>query len=207
MDLYTQSMSERNKLNPLVMLRMVVARRTDKKDGWTWTTATRLGEILVIAENAYGDRDNRYTILGCEFSDDGPRVWFPGSERGRKHAVVQLSLHALTSEPIMIWQLAQETIHLLDPHPGAANLLEEGVSILFARDYMRMLGLPIPASLAPNYSEAASLVGALEATHPGAARLLREESGRWRDVTEGTILRLFPDFDPVKAGRLVSRFA
>lgn len=174
---------------------------------YTWTAASRLGEALAAAEAEYGPRNTQFTILGCEFSEAGPGVWFPGWRAGRKHVVVQLGANSMLNEAEMLWQIAQEAIHLLDPAPGAANLLEEGVSIVFSRRHVQGRNQPIPSSISANYAEAARLVEDLEAERPGILRVLRERGKGWRNVTDGLIMELVPSFGAEKARRIVQDFA
>ena len=35
--------------------------------------------MLNLAEAAYGPRDDSYTILGIEFENNAPRIWYPGN--------------------------------------------------------------------------------------------------------------------------------
>ena len=52
--------------------KLAVADPLPAGNGYTWTLASRLGEMLKLAEERYGPRDAGYTILGVEFADDGP---------------------------------------------------------------------------------------------------------------------------------------
>ena len=81
------------------------------KGGFTYTLASRLGDILSLAEEKFGPRNPDFTILGVEFRDGVPQTWFPGN---CKHIVVQLSLEAMHDEEQAVFQLAHETVHLLD---------------------------------------------------------------------------------------------
>ncbi|HWI56310.1 MAG TPA: hypothetical protein VNZ22_03735 [Bacillota bacterium] len=108
---------------------------TPIENGFTWTLASRLGDMLHLAEDLFGARDASYTILGVEFVADLPRLWFPGN---RRHVVVQLHSSAAMDMSRACYQLAHETVHLLSPNGGgAASNLEEGVATYFAGYYMR----------------------------------------------------------------------
>ena len=54
---------------------------------WTWTLASRLGDMLHMAEELFAPRDYSYTILGIEFVSGIPQIWYPGS---RRHIIIQL---------------------------------------------------------------------------------------------------------------------
>ena len=43
----------------------------------TWTLASRLGDMLHMAEELFVSRDCSYTILGIEFASDVPKIWYP----------------------------------------------------------------------------------------------------------------------------------
>jgi len=104
-------------------------------NGYTWTLASRLGEMLNLAEEMFGPRNKDFTILGFEFMDTGPRIWYPNNNG---NIVIQLTPEALNSETIALYQLAHECIHLLSPSGGAyANVLEEGVAVYFSWLYLR----------------------------------------------------------------------
>src|SRR4051812_12688158 len=51
------------------------------ENGYTWTLASRLGDMLHLAETMFGPRDPSYTVLGVEFVADNPRVWYPGNRK------------------------------------------------------------------------------------------------------------------------------
>ena len=68
---------------------LLVAQRLSDGCGYTWTLASRLGEMLHMAEELFGPRDCSYTILGIEFGPDNPRIWYPGN---RRHIIIQLDV-------------------------------------------------------------------------------------------------------------------
>ncbi|WP_408096602.1 hypothetical protein ACJVC5_16310 [Peredibacter sp. HCB2-198] len=103
-------------------------------NGFTWTLASRLGDMLTYAEEMYGPRNKDFTILGIEFCESGPRIWYPKS---KKNIVIQLSYSAKISETLALYQLAHECIHLLSPSGGCtANVLEEGLAVYFSWWYV-----------------------------------------------------------------------
>jgi hypothetical protein len=153
--------------------------------GYTWTLTTRLGELLSLAEARYGPRDRSYTLLGVEFCATGPRIWYPGD---RRDVVIQLSLAALESERLALYQLAHECVHLLGPS-GTANAsnLEEGLAVAFSWfSVEHTLGIP-GESLTddPAYLAAGQRVRRLLAEDPGLIRRLRNlGSDLWRPRPE-----------------------
>lgn len=107
----------------------------DIPNGYTWTLSSRLGDMLYHAEKMFAERDKSFTILGIEFMETGPRIWYP---RNNKSIVIQLTPDALNSEAIALYQLAHESVHLLSPSGSAnANVLEEGVAVWFSWWYLK----------------------------------------------------------------------
>jgi hypothetical protein len=84
-------------------------------NGFSWTMASRLGQMLGKVEATFGERDRTFTVLGIEFRDAVPQVWFPGN---CGHIVIQLGLVAMQDSTRAMFQLAHECVHLLDPAPG-----------------------------------------------------------------------------------------
>jgi hypothetical protein len=137
--------------------------------GFTWTLASRLGSLLNEAECQYGPRNRNFTILGVEFREGVPQVWFPGN---CGHVVVQLGLSAMQDPNIALFQLAHETVHLLDPEAGGTNNLEEGLATHFALGIMQSLGVNYPTG-DPRYNAACAFVRAMLTERPDAPKELR----------------------------------
>lgn len=53
---------------------------SSKKEGFRSTIASRLGEMLLIAENLFGKRDRSYSFLGIEFSESDPHLHFEANK-------------------------------------------------------------------------------------------------------------------------------
>lgn len=154
-------------------------------NGYTWTLTSRLGDMLSMAEAIFGIRDKNYTVLGIEFNDSGPRIWYP---KNNGNIIVQLTPEALNSETIAFYQLAHECVHLLSPSGGAhANVLEEGVAVWFSWYYLRKVlqvdGKPMTDE--PNYLTAGLLVEKLFNINPNFFKTVREICPRiWELKTE-----------------------
>jgi hypothetical protein len=119
-----------SKLEITASLFVATTSRGEQRD---WTLATRLSDMLMLAEQKYGPRDLSYTVVGVEFAGSEPMMWYPGD---RGHIVIQLSLDCLNDLPRACYQLAHECIHLLAPtgKQNATNL-EEGLATLYGEDY------------------------------------------------------------------------
>lgn len=165
----------------------------------------RLPQAIALAESMYGPRDDAFTLLEVRFGGDVPRLEPVGAPE-EKAVRLWLSRGTLTNatEYQAMHQLAHEVIHLLNPVRDKANVLEEGVATLFSSDFLSHIGCGKPApETQPYYARAVALVSGLEATHPGAAKMLRMACGAWSAVTAGAILGLYPDTLPSAAAELV----
>jgi len=181
---------------------LVLAHRL--ADGWSWTLASRLGNLLERAEQQFGLRDHTYTPVGVEFTDDGPGTWYPGS---CGNIVIQLNTACVNDIPQACYQLAQECIHLLSPTGGShANYLEEGLSIVFAAKYVaENFGFPM-SQPNPKYAEAAELVEKLLAIDADAVRKVRAIQPSFSQITVANLCETCPSCPPELAERLVRPF-
>lgn len=180
---------------------LVVARPIT--GGFTWTLASRLGQMLRKAENQFGPRDKSFTIVGIEFRDGVPRVWFPGN---CGHVVVQLGLTAMQDPNRAIFQLAHECVHLLDPASGTTNNLEEGVATHFSLEFMQsQLGVSYQTG-DPKYDNACSLVRSLLAVRNDVVKELRRLHGPLRGITAQQISAVCSGLNSSIAQHLASPF-
>ena len=91
-------------------------------------------DMLTIAEHMFAPRDPSYTIVGIEFVNDGPYIWYPLSHGSKqnKDIIIRLSSPAAQNIVQACFQLAHETVHLLSPSGGQNSTnLEEGVACFF----------------------------------------------------------------------------
>ena len=128
----------------------------------TWTLATRLGDMLHLAEELFGPRDSSYTILGIEFADDGPRIWYPKyrEDKNDTNIIIKLSPGVATNAVGAYHELAHETVHSLAPvEMEPTTYFEEGVACYFADYYIRnRLGIQRGWSIGENYECALSRI-------------------------------------------------
>lgn len=172
--------------------------------GWTYTLATRLGHMLRIAEKRYGERDPAYTILGVEFTDGSPQIWYPGNDA---KVAIQLNSQCL-SEPLRAYyQLAHECIHLLSPSGDRhVTVLEEGLATHFSSAYMwEQFGSVWTPGL-QSYTDAESLVRSLLELDPNAVRTLREREPHIGKIGADVVLERYPGVGAEAARRLASPF-
>jgi hypothetical protein len=184
---------------------LLIARPCPPGSGctYTWTLASRAGEILRLLEERLGPRDCSFTLLGVEFCETGPRTWFPGDCR---HVVIQLSTSSLTDEIRALYQLAHECVHLLDPVVcGTASVFEEGVATLFSAEYARRL-CPTYLPCDAKYDAAASLAQQALTMSPGVIRQLRGEGVRFSAITPEQLRSACSGLSPQICGLLCANF-
>ena len=184
---------------------LLFAERMSDDRGYTWTLASRLSNMLHMAEELFGPRDYSYTLLGIEFGPDNPRIWYPGN---RRHIIIQLSLLAATSMSQACYQMAHETIHLLAPSGGRnANNFEEGVACYFAAYYMKrkLNQLPLNPGL-PSYERALALIKPCLDEDIYCVRRLRENQPSFLDMSKEEISKEFPKLTSEDVNFLMSPF-
>jgi len=183
---------------------LILAHPRPNNIGYSWTLASRLGDMLQRAQEQFGPRDNSYTPIGFEFTADGPRVWYPGDCR---NVLIQINSACANDLPQACYQLAQECIHLLAPTSGShANYLEEGLSIVFATRYVaENFNFPMTQPN-PKYAEAAQLVQSLLATDAAAVRKVREIQPAFPQITLANLLQTCPACPTDLGVRLLAPF-
>ena len=184
---------------------LLFAERISDGCGYTWTLASRLSDMLHIAEELFGPRDPSYTILGIEFVSDNPKIWYPA---GRRHIIMQLSLSAANNMSQACYQMAHETVHLLAPSGGRnANNFEEGVACYFAAYYMKSkLNQPNWRPTLPSYRRALELIALRLDEDIYCVRRLRDKNPAFQDMSKEEISTEFPDLSADDVDFLISKF-
>lgn len=163
------------------------------ENGFTWTLASRLGQMLSEAEAEFGERDKSFTLLGVEFREDTPQIWYPSN---CKHIVIQLSVEALGDFNRACYQLSHEVIHLLSPNGGGpANVIEEGLSTHFSQAYMAKHFQVIWSSNVDSYEAACLAVRVLLSLNPDAIREMRKQEPSFSKFTPPLIESVCPTIE------------
>lgn len=172
--------------------RNFIAKRTDT--GFTWTLASRLGQMLAEAETLFGERDKSFTILGIEFGEEIPRLWYPYHG---KYIVIQLDMEALNSSTQACFQLAHETIHLLSPNGGEpTTVLEEGLAVYFSQIYMeKYFQQPTWNARHASYIDAVQAFRRLIALNPNVIKEIREQEPFIGNIAPEMLKSTCPDID------------
>ena len=160
-------------------------------------------ELLSEAESVLGPRDAWKKILPPQFADDGPYIRNTLNLDG---ALVTLSRNAELYWPTVVFEMAHETVHLLDPIPGNTNNLEEGVAVAFSLKVQESYSVAIQTPSMASYLFALHLVHMLSPAPLEAAKLLREQVGPLSSVTEIHLIELFPDVERSALRKLAEPF-
>ena len=170
------------------------------------TITSELGHILCVAEEKYGTRDYTYTILGVEFNQNGPRIWYP-YPKGCKHIIIQISMDCVNDINRAIFQVAHEVIHCLSPTGGdITNVLEEGVANLFSIEYTYVNGNGPWTSDDSKYTEASELVKQLVLIDPNIIKKLRLSEPKISLIDSRLILDINPKIPEELANSLTKIF-
>ena len=186
---------------------LVLSQRLPTDNGWSYTLASRLGQLLRSAEQQFGPRDTSYTPLGFEFVADGPRTWYPDNCR---HVIIQLGSTCATDIVRACYQLAHESIHLLSPTgvPNDSNILEEGLATVFSYRYVRdTFGLDWSRSDDVRYDSAAAAVEKLLAIDPTSIARLRTRQNVISRIDASLILAQYPAVGADLSNELERKFA
>ena len=118
------------------------------------------GELLTLAESLLGTRDVSKKIYQPRFSRGGiPQIRNTPRLDG---AFVELSRYGESYWPTVIFEMAHETVHLLNPTVGNTNNLEEGVATAFSIEIQPSYGINIRPTI-PSYIRALQLCRRLSA--------------------------------------------
>lgn len=182
---------------------LVIANPLPSGNGYTWTLASRLGEMILDIESQFGERDRSWTILGIEFCESGPQTWFPGD---CGHIIIQLGLSAKEDPVQALFQLAHEYVHLLDPVVfGFGTVLEEGLATHFSLEYIKQFH-PNYTTSDTKYADAARLTAQLLNITPIAIKDLRSKGIKISQITASQLLAVCPQLPKPIALALATPF-
>ena len=163
-------------------------------------------ELMTMAEAILGPRDSSIPLAPPRFVDDGPYIEmaFTSSDFIWRAA---LSRSAEEYWRFAVFQLAHETIHLLNPQIGDGNYLEEGIAVEFSLRIQPRYNINIVVNLQV-YKDALELVWQLPVDSLSAAKRIRESVGSLNvgKVTAQDLEKLFPDVDKDILIKLVAPF-
>ena len=124
----------------------------------------------------------------------------------------QLSVNASTYWPTTVYELAHETVHLLDPRPAppvgkGSNWLEEGVAVEFSLHCAGIIFGKVPTVNSPKYVTAKNITLKLGRQDLfEKCKKIREECGHFADATYDAIKMHAPSCDETALRKLTTRF-
>ena len=175
-------------------------------------------DLLIWAEELFGERDTSWNLLPQPtFGNRYPHIFYPDPASLRL-VMIKLGRGAREKWTIVLFQLAHEVIHLLNPHrpdPGerpVTSYLEEGVACAFSSYVQHMCsitGIDFVRDDLPSYVYAHRLVKRLPKGNIAAAKRIRSEmppGTPFLSITREHLLRIFPNLDREHADALTSMF-
>ena len=160
-------------------------------------------QLLGLAEDVIGPRDASKTIYPPVFADDGPYI---RNTRNLDGAFAELSRNAEGYWPTTLYELAHETVHLLNPKPGIGNWLAEGIAVAFSVYAQRQYWLEPQSINMESYRRSLELVAELPPDSLTAGRRIRESCGSLDTASQSILETLFPTVDPETLMELCKSF-
>jgi hypothetical protein len=158
--------------------------------------------LLVQAETLLGSRDPEKRIYQPQFTAGGPRIRNTPSLDG---AFIELSPNGRCYWPTVVFEMAHETVHLLDPMPGNTNNFEEGVAVAFSLEVQPSYGIDVPVTMS-SYSYVLDLVLRLGDDPLRAGKRARQVMGSLHSATARQLADLFPTVEITVLEELVAEF-
>ncbi len=122
-------------------------------------------------------------------------------------AWAELSRNGERYWPTVVFEMAHETVHLLNPIPGNTNYLEEGVAVTFSLSAQLLYGINVSVPSSEKlYLLALELVAMLPGDPLEAGRRVRERVGALGAARVQDLEQLFPGVEVSLLGKLVEEF-
>lgn len=164
------------------------------------------------AQELFGPRNPQKKLYQPTFSSkkfEQPCVYNSKSEDG---GWAQLSVNAAMYWPAAVYELAHETLHLLDPRPAppeakGSNWLEEGIAVEFSLHCAAVIYGNTPPVTTAKYNQARNF--AMKIGKEGffeKSKAIRQECGHFADATIDDIKKIAPECDESVAKKLTKRF-
>jgi len=157
--------------------------------------------LLALAEGFFGTRDRSFSIADPRFHERGPFLQHSSED---EHLWVELSNNAAGYWPTAVFELAHESVHLLNPVKGYTNTLEEGFAVAFQHFVAPVLSGEAISTTLDSYLEAERLVKELgdDVFHSG--KKIRQHFRSFSKVNVDSLSKLFPSSKPELLEKLVA---
>jgi len=133
-----------------------------------------------------GPRNDTKKIYQPSWDNGGPHIRYTPNKDG---AFAELGPNAMSSWKMAVYQLAHETMHLLDQHGGEqAITLEEGVAVRFSLDMLEKYGFDTTGlpSL-KTYKSALALFNQLGSEPYSIVKKCRLSSGSFNSIDKAVL--------------------
>ena len=174
----------------------------------------RLRQMLDMAEELFGARDESFSVTGIAFWEGSPTIDFP---QGYEAKEIDIWLQIVLRDDMdfamkrACYQLAHETVHLLSPVcRKKGTYLEEGVACYFSVHYMTNK-LNQNESIwmntgDPKYQSALNLIKCHLDNNKYGVKELREGGRGFGEIYPEELSEKFPDLNPEDLCCLRSEF-
>lgn len=161
-------------------------------------------ELIVEAEELFGLRDKTKKIYQPSWDNDGPHIRYTATKDG---AFAELGINTKSNWEMAVYQLAHETVHLLDQHGGKrTHLLEEGAAVKFSLDMMTKYGFDTAGlPTLESYQTALKLFNELAEDPYSVARYCRAICGNFISINETTLNAKCPGIDTDVISKLLTK--
>ena len=176
-------------------------------------------DLLLLAESQLGSRDTAWEILHPTLHGEKPHtVVLHGNPQSAVAALRKNSAFAVLSKngegkhgegywPTVVYELAHETVHLLNPiKRGMATNLEEGVAVEFSMIAQQVYCLNPQLPTLSSYVDAHRLVRKLSTVPLASGREVRDSVGSLSSAKVPHLETLFPDVSKDIQTKLAERF-
>lgn len=175
---------------------------------------------IEILEGIFGKCDPNYIFGTIEAScHEYPQTYFPEKldSKGREIVNIQITQFPWSNRCLDqgIWQVAHESVHLLDPVKGGTTVLEEGIATWFqyepqfhrslVKEYIRS-SAPSTSQVFRKYKIAKHLVHRCMPQIIPAIKELRSQGVRIEDIKSDMLASELPNVAEKTIERLCSRF-
>ncbi len=169
-------------------------------------------DLLLWTRELFGERDTSWSICPPEVVGGIPHIFFL-DDRTTRLVRINLGDGAEENWNIVLYQMAHEVIHLLNPRKGCkANNLEEGVASAFSYHVQELSGITKNKFVYHNH-DAYKCVHNLVSRLPGGAIVgahrIRNEMppcSSFSSISTVNLERIFPGIDSELADTLTSEF-
>ena len=159
-------------------------------------------ELLSLAELYLGPRNPSKKIYQPIFAGAFPCIRNTPDLGG---AFVELSRAGKFYWPTVVFEMAHETVHLLDPIVGSTNNLEEGVATAFSVEIQSSYGIDVRPEKA-SYTRALLLCRKLPLDPLLAGKRVRERFGALSTIKENQLGQIFPSVEQAVLVDLAKEF-